>query len=122
MKYLVIGFMLALGLSSSSCYYDNAEDLYPELAVCVTDSMSYTEDILPILDFHCLSCHSTAANQGGVIMEGYAAVKSYVDNEAFLKSIQHQSGISPMPKNQDKLDDCTIKKVAAWIEQGALDN
>ncbi len=122
MKYFIIGFMIALGLSNSACYYDNKEDLYPELSECLTDSMSYVQDIKPILDFHCMVCHSAAANQGGVAMEGYDAVKTYVDNEAFLKSIQHQSGVSPMPKNQDQLDYCTIQKVAAWIEQGALDN
>lgn len=122
MKYLLIGFVIAIGLFNSSCYYDNAEDLYPELSECLTDSMSYAQDILPILNFHCMGCHSAAANQGGVTMEGYAAVKNYVDNESFLKSIQHQSGVSPMPKNQDQLEECTIKKVAAWIEQGALDN
>ena len=84
--------------------------------------MSYANNIVPILNDYCLSCHSASANQGGVNMEGYNQVKPYVTNEKLIKSIRHDSGVSQMPKNADKLDSCTIAKVAAWIDQGALNN
>lgn len=123
MKHLILFLLIALTLlSTSSCYYDTEEELYPQTQVCKTDSMSYTNNIVPILNNYCISCHSTAANQGGVAMEGYDAVKTYVSNDKFLNSIKHISGTSAMPKNADKLDDCTIKKVEAWIQQGAQNN
>ena len=122
MKYLFIFTLAILAIYSSSCYYDNEEELYPQLNSCNTDSMSYANNIVPILNDYCLSCHSTSANQGGVNMEGYNQVKSYVTNEKLIKSIRHDSGVSQMPKNADKLDSCTIAKVAAWIDQGALNN
>ncbi len=122
MKYFFILALTVFAIFSDSCYYDNEEDLYPELSICKTDSMSYANQIVPILSDYCLSCHSAAANQGGVNMEGYAQVKQYVTDQRFLKSIRHDNGVSQMPKNGDKLDSCTISKVAAWIDQGALNN
>ncbi|HHB79134.1 MAG TPA: hypothetical protein ENK85_07870 [Saprospiraceae bacterium] len=122
MKRYILGILWVSTVMISSCYYDNEETLYPQVRTCVTDSMSYAGDILPILDNSCLSCHSAAANQGGVTIEGYTSVKTYVDNDLLLKSIKHESGVSPMPKNADQLDSCTIAKVEAWILQGALNN
>ena len=122
MTKLLLGFVIVIVYSLSSCVYDNQEDLFPKEEECITIEMSYSIDILPILETHCLGCHSNESNTGGVDMEGYEAVKIYVDNEAFAKSINHSSGTSPMPKNAEKLDDCTIQKIEAWIAQGALDN
>jgi len=122
MKYYFIVALAIVAIYSTSCYYDNEEELYPQLNACNTDSMSYANNIVPILTDYCLSCHSASANQGGVNMEGYNQVITYVTDERFLKSIQHDSGVSPMPKNAAKMDSCTIAKVAAWIDQGALNN
>jgi len=121
MKYILL-ITLAFLVIFSSCFYDNEEELYPHLSICNTDSMSYSTDIVPILNDHCLGCHSASANQGGVTMEGYDAVIPYVTDNRFLKSIKHENGVSQMPKNTNKLDSCTIAKVAAWIDQGALNN
>ncbi len=122
MKYFFLLALAAVTIYSSSCYYDNEQELYPQLNTCHTDSMSYSTNIVPILTNYCLSCHSASANQGGVNMEGYNQVKTYVSNNKFLQSIRHDNGVSQMPKNADKLDSCTIAKVAAWIDQGALNN
>lgn len=114
--------LLFLGLSS--CYYDNTEDLYPQQNTnsCDTTNVKYSTTVKPILDNYCVSCHSTTNNQGGVNIEGYTNVKVYVDNGNLLKSIQHDAGVSPMPKGQAKLDDCKINKIKAWIDQGAPNN
>ncbi len=119
--FFALSLLVAIG-SLTSCYYDNEEDLYPQNRLCATDSMSYANDILPVLNAQCLSCHSAAAQQGGVDMEGYTSVKKYVDNQKFVRSVKHDAGTSPMPKNSDKLDACTIAKIEAWINQGALNN
>ena len=121
-KLLVLGTLAAAVLAfNPGCYYDSEEDLYPNTS-CDTSAVSYSSTILPILQNQCLGCHSANANSGSVNLEGYAQVKIYVDNGKLLGSIQHGSGYSPMPKDQPKMEPCTINRVASWISAGALNN
>lgn len=112
--------LLLSGLFLVGCYYDNEEDLYP--SNCNTDNVGYAADVAPIISVNCLVCHSTAANLGNVRLEGYAALKTYVDNGKLLGAIKHQSGFSAMPQNAPKLSACNIAKIQKWVDDGALDN
>lgn len=103
----------------SSCYYDVEEELYPG-GGCETANMSYTNDIIPILTNNgCLGCHGDLAT---LDLTGYQDLKIYADNGALLGSIRHENGYRPMPDNMPKIDQCDIDKIAAWIEQGTLEN
>lgn len=113
---LVIGLLIV-----QSCYYDVEEVLYGGLE-CTTLEMSMAADVRPILQNHCMSCHNAGSNFGNVNLEGHANLKKYVDNGKLLGAINHQSGFSPMPQGNPKLSQCQIDKIAAWIEQGSLNN
>lgn len=123
-KYAVIFFVLCItiGVSFSGCYYDKEENLYPGIANCDTANVSYSGTVLPLLQNNCYACHSTAAGQGGIILEGYANVVIRVNDGKLMGAISHASGFSPMPKNGQKLAECDIKRVQTWINAGALDN
>ncbi len=116
-SYVFITICLFIG----GCTYDNEIDLYGTTE-CITEQMSYQDDILPIISENCYQCHSAAQNFGNVTIEGFDAFTVYVDNGSIIGSITHAPGFSPMPKNRAKLIDCEIEKVMAWIEQGALNN
>ena len=122
MKRISFGIFAVVFLLTLSCSSDSEEDLMPENLECKTQNMSYTEDVLPILERNCLSCHNNASQQGGVNLEGYQALKSWVDNGAFLGSIKWEPGFSGMPQGGPPLPDCDLSKIEAWINQGALDN
>jgi mono/diheme cytochrome c family protein len=122
MKVFVLSMMVLGMLMTVSCSSDSEEDLMPENSECVTEDMSYTDDILPILERNCMSCHNEASQQGGVNLEGYDQLKLWVDNGAFLGSIQGEPGFSPMPQGGPQLPECEIDKVEAWINQGAQNN
>jgi len=113
--------LLAIVMLSSGCYYDVEEELYPTIE-CQTDEMSYLDDILPILEAECFVCHSAAANFGNITLEGYSETKKHVDSGGLLGTVRHDSGYSPMPKNQAMLLECEIEKIEAWIQDGAMDN
>ncbi|HJW31334.1 MAG TPA: hypothetical protein VJ508_19030 [Saprospiraceae bacterium] len=115
-KILMVGMVF-----STACYYDVAERLYPATA-CITTNMTYQGDIKPILETNCYVCHSAAANNGNVTLEGYPALKNYVDNGKLLGAIKHQSGFSPMPQNANPLSTCDQSKIEQWINDGALNN
>lgn len=89
---------------------------------CDSTSFKYGTDIRPILQTHCLGCHSGAAPSGaGIALDTYDGVKLHVDINSLYPAITH-TGSSPMPKNGPKLSDCKITKIRKWIAAGAPNN
>ncbi|MCK4663622.1 MAG: hypothetical protein KAT68_12200 [Bacteroidales bacterium] len=121
MKF-IIGLIIFLLIFSTACYYDNEEDLYPvSLNTCDTINVTYNGTIVPLLNNHCLSCHSNilAPSLGGNIpLENYNDVKETAIEGSLYGSISYNPDYSSMPIDY-KLDECTIKKVKIWIENGA---
>lgn len=122
MYRFILAFMLLNFFFLFSCSSDSEEDLMPDNFECITVNMSYETDILPILNRNCLGCHSAAVQQGGVDLEGYEALKLWVDNGVFLGSIKWETGFSRMPKNLPQLPTCDISKIESWIDSGAPNN
>lgn len=111
----------------SGCYYDSEEALLgkPGTGICDTTVSNFSTEIKPILSSYCLSCHSNSAalsSGGGVKLQDYADVMTYVSNGRLAGSIQHMSGFSPMPKGGGTLSNCDISMINAWITKGALNN
>lgn len=119
MKEILLAISLLAMLPG--CYYDTEETLYPSLG-CAVENVTYTQTVLPILQANCLSCHSANANFGGVTLEGYDRLLTYVNNGQLLGVIRHTPGFSPMPNNAPQLRECDIEKIATWVDQGAQDN
>jgi hypothetical protein len=121
MERRIINFLVLGMVVFSSCYYDVAETLYPA-TTCNTTSMSYVTDINPILQQNCFACHSAAANNGNVTLEGYDQLVPYINNGRLLGAIKHQSGFKQMPQNAPQLGSCEISKIEQWIVDGAQNN
>ena len=113
--------MIMIFVTVSSCYYDNEDDLYPSVD-CNLEDTSYSTAVLPIIESNCYTCHDQAGNFGNITLEGYDALKTYVDNGQLLGAIRHEAGFSPMPKNKAQLLECEIEKIVAWVEDGAPNN
>ena len=117
-------------LFPSGCYYDNLQELHPELLLnnnCdTTSTMSFQTHIKPILSNSCganNSCHNTQGASGGVVLDNYADVKSVVSNGKLLSSILWDGNASQMPKSSPtQLNACSIAKIQKWVNAGALDN
>ncbi len=117
-KAVIIICMLVL----AGCYYDKEELLYPAGA-CDTANVSYTNSVLPALqNYGCIGCHSGTTPSGNISLGSYADVKTAALNGKLYGSINHMSGYSPMPKGGNKMNVCTISKIKAWIDDGALNN
>lgn len=92
-------------------------------AACDSVGATYSNDVLSILQLHCLSCHSGAATSGGGIkLDSYAQVANYANNGFLLGVITHEPGYSAMPQGGAMLDDCKIGKIRNWINEGAQNN
>lgn len=106
-----------------SCYYDVESELYPPLESCDSIGVvSYSLDVVPILEDNCLGCHSQSAATAGIILEGYANLSTYVNNGKLSCTINHEPGCEPMPQNDPKLWICDIEKIESWIADGAPEN
>lgn len=117
---LIFGSFLLM-IIFTQCYYDKEDILYGE-EMCLTENMSYTNDIVPILETHCLTCHNQGSNFGNVTLEGHSNLQIFANNGRLLGAITHMEGFSPMPQGNPQLSSCQIEKISAWITQGTLNN
>lgn len=118
-KYLILAIVFLSFLSS--CKYDNEETLYGD--VCDTSQVTYTNDILPVFQQKCYSCHHDVLPlYGNLDLADFDHIKRVVDNGRLLKYIKHEPDGIPMPKGGAKLPDCTILKIENWINQGIPKN
>ncbi|MBL7872204.1 MAG: hypothetical protein JNM78_11370 [Cyclobacteriaceae bacterium] len=115
--------LLILGLSFFGCYYDKVEVLYPGSTHCTEITTSFfSVNVLPLLNSRCNSCHGGSSPSGGIALDTYDNVLTYVNKGSLMGSINFQSGYSPMPKNSGKMSACEIRKIQSWIDAGALNN
>ncbi len=126
MRQIITILSLTLLFFITACYYDKKDLIYPQTTVnCDTTTVGFNAAILPILQTNCNNCHSSqsAASSGAnIVLDNYNAVKIHVNNSSLLNSILQNGKASAMPKNSVKMDACSINKVTAWINKGALNN
>ena len=122
MNKLKVAFIICI-IAISGCYYDRESLLYPQSGVCDTSNSTYTLVVQPALQtYGCVGCHSGSAPSGNILLNSYAAVKTYVQNGKLYGSIAHMGGYSAMPQGGNKMPICEINKIKAWIDAGALNN
>jgi hypothetical protein len=124
-SFIVIAIVFFGGILNS-CYYDNEEELYPNVN-CNNLNVSYALDVVPILENACYECHdlSNAPVLGdGINIEGIDKLKSYIEanQNRFLGSLKWNGQGARMPKGSSKLDFCTINKIEVWINEGMQNN
>jgi hypothetical protein len=103
------------------CKNDNAALLYPP-DVCDTSNVTYNNTILPILRDNCYRCHAGSQTVAPFHLDTYADASLVALSGHMEGAITHSAGVSPMPKNTDKLSDCNIAKIIKWIDDGAPNN
>lgn len=97
------------------------------VSTCDTSGIiRFFAQVWPIIQTNCVGCHNAAIASGNVNLDGYTQVKNYADimrsgTPVLMGSIQHLNGFFPMPQN-GKLQDCDIRKIELWVEQGKLNN
>jgi uncharacterized protein YceK len=117
-------FLALVGIAIlSGCYFDKEDKLYPKpsTSLCDTTSVTFTATVLPIMMQGCATsaCHDATSQSGGYNLTTYTGVKVAVDDGKLVGCIRQQSGFDAMPKSAAKLDDCSINKVARWVNLGA---
>ena len=82
-------------------------------------TVSFANDILPLIQHQCTSCHDSGNASGGYNLSDYATISSHAN--AVLGSMRN-SGYKLMPQGGPALPDSSIQLIECWIYQGKLDN
>lgn len=121
-KCIVFVLVIAGIMSFSGCYYDDEENLYPQVGGCDTTNVTYSSTVSGIMSSNCNSCHSGSTPEGNLKTDNYSDLKTIADNGKLWGVVNHESGFSQMPKDRPKLSDCDLSKIRIWIDGGAQNN
>jgi len=122
-RIIISGICIMAMLGFQSCYYDKADLLYPDAAKCdTTGTISYSKQIVPLLQQPCLPCHTISSPDGGIILGTYTADRVIAANGKLYGSLNYASGYSPMPKGRAKLTNCQLATIKKWIDGGSPNN
>lgn len=103
----------------TGCRYDKLE-MMP--LSCDTTIVTFSGSVKPIINAHCINCHSGPSAPLNIRLDSYLGVKAVANNGKLVGTISHSPGFSPMPQNDAKLNDCKIGTIRKWITDGALNN
>jgi len=92
-------------------------------------TVSFANDVLPILNSRCANCHGGNRTEEGLILLTYADIVRGSDNGPVIVAgnadgsfLVEQVVSQEMPKRGPKLTPPQIQLIIDWINQGALEN
>ncbi|MDO9511318.1 MAG: hypothetical protein Q7J34_06145 [Bacteroidales bacterium] len=121
-RYYLTLFVISLLITLVSCYNDNEEVLYPAGSGCDTKNVTYTTDVIPVIQSNCISCHSASNPSGSIRLDDYQNLVLSINSGRFQGAINHQSGFSAMPQGGGKISSCSLAKINQWITDGFPNN
>jgi WD40 repeat protein len=102
----------------------------PQQSQGVGSPPDFTKDVVPILQKNCLSCHSSTAHRGGLILDSYDAlmkggrhgqdVVAHDANSSRLLQMLEGTIDPQMPFDADPLGQADIAVIRSWINAGAV--
>jgi hypothetical protein len=114
----IIGAMFWLG----GCSKESADRLAGNTATCDTTAVSYSKQILPILQDNCYTCHQGSNPPSGIDLSNFAVLQAHVQNGDLKSAVTHTGSVTPMPYGLPMLPSCEVNTIVAWVDQGALNN
>jgi cytochrome c553 len=115
------------GIFMVACTNESKEKITPDTSAvgCDTSGVTYTNYVKSVMDASCATsgCHDAGTKSDGYDFSSYEGAKAAAtameqNKSVMLGAINHESGFTEMPENAAKLSDCTIDKIAAWVNDG----
>jgi hypothetical protein len=123
MKYKILPAVFAAGaflLYLAGCSKHNAVELGG--GGCDTANVSYSKQVVNILEDNCYQCHKGAGASSGIDFSNYDAFKDWAGTDYVIGDLTAAPGFTPMPYGLPSLSRCDINTIAAWIHQGRQNN
>jgi hypothetical protein len=115
-KYIIFSTILFC----ISCSNNSEDDLIEPI---VLNTTKYTQNVKPIIDNNCISCHgATPSNGAPMSLVTYAQVKDAVQNRGLLDRISKSQGApGMMPSQGARLPQPIIDLIVDWNTDGLLE-
>lgn len=125
---------IAAILSSTSVFAAVSDTAAPPAKAATTKPVSFSKEVVPILQANCQGCHQPAKAGGkldfttfhGLLAEGesgiHAVVAGKADESSVIEQITPENGKAEMPKGKPPLAASDIALVRRWIAEGAKDD
>ena len=91
--------------------------------------VSFSTDVMPILERHCWECHSEASAELGLKLDTYEAVMAGSDygtvievGDADASLLVDMIASGDMPDGGDAVPAEELEVIKAWVNEGALNN
>ena len=111
---IVLAFPLTLGLIINSCTKDMGVAPKPVVAVPgFCDTITYTEDIKPIIDVQCVDCHTKLSTSGYPLDSYELLVAKAKEGKIQLRVIDQKNMPQAGPLPQNELD-----LISCWLNNG----
>jgi len=92
-------------------------------------TVSFANDVLPIIQSRCINCHGGDRTEEGLVMKTHADLMAGSDNgpvvmpgDAANSQLVELIAAQKMPKRGPKLTPPQVQLIADWVNQGALNN
>lgn len=123
-RFVWISVMLfVVAMTSQQCYYDNAEELYPQTEDPNDSIVTFADDIQPMITTYCsntAACHAAGAPGGAT----QPVLVTYADISSSIVRIEQRvivDGNMP-PSGQAEPTPEEIQELQTWIDEGFPDN
>lgn len=93
------------------------------------DKVDFVKDVFPVLETHCVSCHTADDAEGGLVMETFAgllrggksgaSITAGVPDSSRLLLMASGKMEPKMPPDDEGLSESELELLSRWIEQGA---
>lgn len=92
-------------------------------------SVSFSQDVLPILKANCTRCHGSSRQSSNMRLDTFANVMAggvgglvIQPGDAQESELYQKISAGLMPKGGPKLSEADIQTITEWINAGAIDN
>jgi hypothetical protein len=117
MRNSIYSFFLLIFITVfSSCEKDKVGGNLPYPDVICSDTISFVNDVLPIIQNNCTGCHN---NSNGYTFTNHQNISS---NYAAIVGSMQGLGYQLMPKGLPAIPDSVIQKIQCWVNQGMKNN
>jgi len=124
MRILFYTIIVLIFISMHGCYYDNMENLYYNNDKCDTTNITFSGNIMPLMENYCIECHKGNTPDGDISIENYDDIVKIAKDGSLSGTIKFEQGYYPMPPPPDynKMSDCEILQIEIWIKNGMPNN
>jgi hypothetical protein len=111
---------LSIFLIFCSCSDTSPEDLVDDSPI--TQVVTYQENVLPIVQSQCLSCHNDTFASGNNSYSTYAQFRDATENGNVIDRITRNIGDPLLMPQGNKLPQASIDLILQWQSDGYLEN